>query len=202
MTNKIKISMNDFIDSYIYELERCLDTLDRKKIEEVIRLLMVAYKKRKKIFIMGNGGSASNASHMACDLGKGTLLRVYDEDEPRFRVISLTDNVAMMTALANDLSYEHVFVQQLQSLVEKGDVVIVLSGSGNSKNVIKAVDYAKKSGAKTIGFLGFKNGGKLGKMVDLAIIVDSNTYGPCEDIQLILDHIITGWITKVKNEKR
>ncbi len=203
MSNKsVHLNKNRFIDNYIGELKRCLDRLDRQKIGDVIDLLMGAYKKEKKIFILVNGGSASNASHMACDLGKGTIFRHYDEGERRFRVISLTDNVAYLTALANDISYEDIFVQQLRNLIDKGDLVVALSGSGNSPNVIKAIKYAKKSGAKTIGFLGFKDGGKLGRLVDLAVIVESKSYGPCEDIQLVLDHIITGWITRVKSRSR
>jgi D-sedoheptulose 7-phosphate isomerase len=148
---------------------------------------------------MGNGGSASNASHMASDLGKGTLKRVYDELEPRFKVYSLTDNVALLTAYGNDLSFEDIFVQQLRNLVEERDVVIALSGSGNSKNVIRAIKYAKKRGAFTIGFLGFKTGGKLGTLVDCAVIADTDSYGVSEDIQLVLDHIITSFIAKVKD---
>ena len=163
-------------------------------------MLMEAYHNNRQVFIMGNGGAASNASHMACDLGKGTLTREYDENEPRFRVISLTDNVAIMTAFANDLSYEDVFVQQLRNLVEKDDVVIALSGSGNSINIVKAVEYARKCQARTIGFLGFRTGGKLAKIVDCAIIADSPFYGPSEDLQLILDHIITSWIAKIKGK--
>jgi D-sedoheptulose 7-phosphate isomerase len=149
---------------------------------------------------MGNGGSAANASHMALDLGKGTLARVYDPKETRFRVISLTDNVATITAYGNDLSFDDIFVQQLRNLVEPNDLVIVLSGSGNSPNVVKAVAYAKGQRAKTIGILGFKTGGKLARMVDCAIIVDSLHYGPCEDIQLILDHIFTSCIAIMKGE--
>lgn|SRR3989344_3185437 len=192
------ISSKKFIKNYLVELKRCLDSLDVTKIEEVIDILMTAYQKKKKIFILGNGGGASTASHMACDLGKGTLQRVYDNTEERLRVISLTDNAALMTALANDLSFDDVFVQQLRNLVDKNDVVIALSGSGNSPNVVKALQYAKESGAKTIGFLGFKTGGKAGKMVDCAVIVDSNHYGPIEDIQLVLDHILTAWIARIK----
>src|SRR3989344_3803930 len=145
MSNKsVHLDKYQFVDDYIKELKRCLDRLDRKKISEVIELLIVAYKKGKKIFILGNGGSASNASHIACDLGKGTLSRVYDDHRRRFKVYSLTDNVALITAFGNDLSFEDIFVQQLRNLVEKDDVVIVLSGSGNSMNVVKAVNYAKK----------------------------------------------------------
>lgn len=188
-----------FINDYLKELIACLNSLDITKIDKIIKILVRAYKKEKKVFIFGNGGSASTSSHMACDLGKGTLQRVYDKSEKRFRVISLNDNVALITAFANDLSYEDIFIQQLRNLIEKDDVVIALSGSGNSKNIVKAIKYAKSLGAKTIGFLGFKNGGELGKLVDYPIIVDSNQYGPIEDIQLILNHIIAAWLAKVKN---
>ena len=191
--------MKKFITKYLIELKRCLNKLDKGKIEQAITMLIKAYKNDQQVFILGNGGSASTSSHMACDLSKGTLQRVYDNSERRFRIISLTDNVALMTALANDLSYDDIFSQQLQNLVRPNDVVIVMSGSGNSANVVKAVEYAKKCGAKTIGFLGFTTGGRLGKMVDCAIIVDSHHYGPIEDIQLVLDHLITSWLAKVKN---
>lgn len=193
------LNPKDFIKGYILELTRCLESLDKTKIELIIDVLVNAYKKDRKVFILGNGGSATTASHMACDLGKGTLQRVYDNMERRFRVISLTDNVAIMTAFANDLSFDDIFVQQLRNLVETDDVVIALSGSGNSPNVVKAIEYAKSCGAVTIGILGFKTGGKLGKIVDYSIIVDSNHYGPIEDIQLILNHMIAAWIAKVKN---
>jgi D-sedoheptulose 7-phosphate isomerase len=191
-------SSNDFINAYFRELKRCLSELDSRKINQAINILIDAYMHNRKVFIMGNGGGASTASHMACDLSKGTLARIYDEEEKRFRAYSLTDNVAIMTAFGNDLSFEDIFVQQLRNLVEENDVVVTLSGSGNSKNLIKAVKYAKKCGAKTIGFLGFYTGGRLAKLVDCAIIVNSNYYGPCEDVQLILDHIVTSWLARVK----
>lgn len=189
----------DFIDGYLLEITRCLASLDKDKIELVIDVLVAAYKKDRKVFILGNGGAASTASHMACDLGKGTLQRVYDNTEKRFRVISLADNVALMTAFANDLSFDDIFVQQLRNLIETDDVVIALSGSGNSRNVVKAIEYAKSCGAITIGILGFKTGGKLGKMVDYSIITDSTHYGPIEDIQSVINHMIAAWIAKIKN---
>ena len=195
----VKLNPKEFVEGYISELIRCLNLLDKEKIELVIDVLVDAYKKDRKVFILGNGGAASTSSHMACDLGKGTLQRVYDNTERRFRVISLVDNVALMTALANDLSFDDIFVQQLRNLVETDDVVIALSGSGNSSNVVKAIEYAKTCGAKTIGILGFKTGGKVGSIVDYSIIVDSNHYGPIEDIQLVLNHMIAAWIAKVKN---
>jgi D-sedoheptulose 7-phosphate isomerase len=191
-------NLESYIDRYIQNLKRTLDNLDKKKIEECIEMLLEAYNNGNKIFIMGNGGSASNASHIACDIGKGTLSRVYDDHKKRFKIYSLTDNVAMMTAFANDLSFDDIFVQQIRNLIEKDDILMVLSGSGNSINLIKAVEYAKLCKAKSIGFLGFKNGGKLGGLVDCAIIADSDDYGPCEDIQQILDHIISVWLARVR----
>ena len=189
-----------FISDYLAEIQYCLENLDLTKIELAIDMLLEAYKNDRKVFIFGNGGSASTASHMACDLGKGTLQRVYDNTERRLRVISLTDNVALMTAFGNDLSFSDIFVQQLRNLVDTDDLVIALSGSGNSKNVVKAIEYAKVCGAKTIGVLGFMSRGKLGKLVDCAIIAPSNHYGPIEDIQLILNHLIASWIAKIKND--
>lgn len=199
--NKNSFDSEKFINDYLDEIRSCLQKLDIKKIELAIDLIIEAYKNDRKVFIFGNGGSASTASHMACDLGKGTLQRVYDYSEKRLKVISLTDNVALITAFGNDLSFDDIFVQQLRNLVETDDLVIALSGSGNSKNVIKAVKYARSCGAKTIGLLGFKTGGKLGEMVDCPIIVKSNQYGPIEDVQLILNHLMASWFSKIKNEK-
>ena len=177
-TKNKTLDPHEFIAIYFYEVKRCLDALDKDKLELAIDMVIEAYKNDRKVFILGNGGSASTASHMACDLGKGTLQRIYDNTERRLRVISLNDNVAIMTAFANDLSFEDIFVQQLRNLVETDDLVIALSGSGNSANVIKAMKYAKACGAKTIGLLGFRTGGKLAKVVDCSIIVDSVHYGP------------------------
>lgn len=193
------LNPRNFIHDYLAEVTRCLQTLDKEKIELVIDVLVAAYKKDRKVFILGNGGAASNASHMACDLGKGTLQRVYDNTERRFRVISLTDNVALMTAFANDLSFDDIFIQQLRNLIETDDVVIALSGSGNSKNVVKAIEYAKSCGAVTIGILGFKTGGKLGKLVDYSILTNSVNYGPIEDMESVVNHLIASWIAKIKN---
>ena len=193
-------SIKDFISEYIDEVKNALDTLDIDKIELAVKMILKAYNKGSRVFILGNGGSASTASHMACDLGKGTLSRLYDAKEKRLRVISLSDNTATLTAYANDLSFDHVFVQQLRNLVEKKDLVIVLSGSGNSKNLIKTVKYARDNGANTIGILGFKTGGKLADLVDCAIIVQSNHYGPIEDIHLVLNHLLASCFAKIKRE--
>lgn len=193
------IDIPEIIEEYISELKHTLDSLDRKKIALAISMIMTAYKNGRKVFIMGNGGSAANASHLACDLSKNTLERIYDLKEKGFKVYSLTDNTPLMTAFANDLSFDEIFLQQIRHLVEKDDLVIALSGSGNSLNVIKAVRYARKNGARSIGILGFMKGGKLGRMVDCAIIAQSQKYGPCEDVQLIIDHIITTVLGLTKN---
>ena len=190
----------EFIENYFKELKETIDKISVEDIKRVTNILYKAYKRDKQIFIIGNGGSASTASHFACDLSKGTLQRIYDEKEKRFRVISLTDNVAHLTALANDLDYNDVFSQQLRNLVNPGDIVVAISGSGNSKNILNAVDSASKSGAITIGFLGF-DGGKLKEKVDHYIHVPSNHYGRIEDLHLVLAHLISSYLTEMKKNE-
>jgi D-sedoheptulose 7-phosphate isomerase len=197
---KRKSEINAFIKDYLNEVKNALTTLDTDAIHKALDMIIKVHQREKRVFIFGNGGSASTASHMACDLGKGTLSRFYDNKEKRLRVMSLTDNMALLTAYANDLSFDHAFVQQLRNLVEKDDLVIVLSGSGNSKNLIKAMKYSKEKGAKSIGILGFKSGGKLAEMVDCAIIVQSNHYGPVEDIHLVLNHLLASCFAKIKRD--
>lgn len=177
------------IQKYISHLQ---DVLERLKLEDVRRsidVIMDAYNTDKQIFVIGNGGSASTASHLACDLGKGTSVA----GKPRFRVISLTDNVATMTAWSNDVAYEDVFVEQLKNLVNPGDVVLGISASGNSENVIRAMQHATDIGCKTIGWSGF-GGGRLTRICDVNVVVDSDQYGPVEDVHLILNHVLHAWI--------
>ena len=177
------------IKTYIANLQAAIDALPMGKIKRIIDLILEAYKADKQVFVIGNGGSASTASHFACDLGKGTIV----QGKRRLRIMSLTDNVAMMTAWANDLSYDDIFVEQLKNLLNREDLLIGISASGNSKNVLKAIEYANSMDCTTIGLTGF-DGGKLAKLADESIIVDSYDYGPVEDIHLILDHIIRTWI--------
>lgn len=198
----MKNSIKKFSEEYFQQINQLLENLDIEKIEKIVNVLFEAYKKNKQVFILGNGGSSSNASHFACDLTKGTLENAYDDKEKRFRAISLTDNVATITAFGNDLSFEDVFFQQLRNLVSKEDIVIGISGSGNSINVIKAIQYAKKCGAKTIGLLGFKTGGKLKNLVDYEITVQDEHYGRIEGIHLMLCHFITDSLAKLKRKKR
>ena len=181
----------DIIENYFTKLSEGLNKLDKNKIKDIIDIIYNAWENEKQIFILGNGGSASTASHFACDIGKGTLGRNYNDRRiKRFKVISLTDNVATITAYANDLSFDDVFSQQLNNLVCENDVVIAITGSGNSVNVIKALDVAKQAKAITVAFLGF-DGGKVKDMVDYPIIFEDSHYGRVEDAHMILEHLIS-----------
>lgn len=192
----------DFIKDYIEQEKKDIDSINPEDVKYVVDILFDAWKEGRQIFIFGNGGSASTASHFACDIAKGTLQRAYDHTERRFRIMSLTDNVALMTAFANDLSYDDMFSQQLNHYVNKDDVVIAISGSGNSPNVIKGIELAKKFGAKTIALLGF-DGGKLKRIVDHSIIVKSNHYGRIESCHLMVHHLIVSYLyEKIKEYEK
>jgi D-sedoheptulose 7-phosphate isomerase len=171
---------------YIAELKNVLDRLPYAVIDQVVQIIHQARIQGRRVFIMGNGGSASTASHMVCDLAKNTRKPGW----PSLKVIGLADNMAIFSALANDEGYENVFVQQLANLVEKDDVVVAISASGNSKNVLKAVELANAAGALTVGFTGF-DGGKLGQMAQVHLHVPSDCIEQVEDIHLMLDHMIT-----------
>jgi D-sedoheptulose 7-phosphate isomerase len=173
------------IQEYITSLQQTLDQLPRQLISNVIDVLQAARLQGSQVFIMGNGGSAATASHFVCDLAKNTRR----EGLPHFRVIGLTDNMSIFSAYANDEGYENVFSQQLANLIRPKDVVIAISASGNSKNVICAIEEAQKHDVTTIGFTGF-DGGRLGQMVSINIHVRSNIIEHVEDIHLVLEHII------------
>ena len=174
------------ISKYISELSDILRTMDKQVINDAVNLLWEAYEHNRQVFIFGNGGSASTASHMACDIGKG----VVREGKRRFRVQSLCDNVATMTAWANDVSYETMFKDQLENLLNPGDVVIAISASGNSPNIIRAVEFAKEQGAIIMGMSGF-SGGKLKQLSDVSLYFKVSDYGQVEDLHLMCEHIIT-----------
>ena len=174
-----------FAERYIAAGTRALAGLDPSKIAEVIQTVGRARRTGNRVYAIGNGGSASTASHFANDLGKGASLG----SRKRFKVISLTDNVAWMTALSNDISYEDLFVEQLRNFAEPGDVLIGFSGSGNSENVLRAVRYANEIGCRTIGFVGF-DGGELAGLVHLPVVVDSAHMGHIEDVHMMLQHMI------------
>jgi D-sedoheptulose 7-phosphate isomerase len=177
------------IQDYISLLQQTLDQLPRQLISDVIDVLQTARMQGSQIFIMGNGGSAATASHFVCDLAKNTRR----EGLPPFRVIGLTDNMAILSAYANDEGYEQVFAQQLASLIRPRDVVIAISASGNSKNVIQAIEEAQKHDVTTVAFTGF-DGGRVGQIVNINIHVKSNIIEHVEDVHLVLEHIIVKMI--------
>jgi D-sedoheptulose 7-phosphate isomerase len=185
----------NYIQCYLEDLSQTLNRLPEDRIEQVVQILHEARLNNRQVFIMGNGGSASTASHFVCDLGKNTRVK----EMPNFRVMGLADNMAIFSALANDEGYEHVFSQQLASFVCPGDVVIGISASGNSPNVLNAVQLAKGMGAITIGFTGF-DGGQLSPMVDFPVHVDSYLIEHVEDIHLMLEHLICKTLREMISE--
>jgi len=175
----------DLVWQYIDDLGNTLTRLPQEPIKKAILVLHEARINNRQVFIMGNGGSASTASHFVCDLAKNTRTH----DLPHFRVVGLTDNMALMSAYANDEGYENVFAQQLASFVQPEDVVIAISTSGNSPNVLEATKLANDMSAKTVGFTGF-DGGQLGDIVDINLHVPSNCIEQVEDIHLMYEHLI------------
>jgi D-sedoheptulose 7-phosphate isomerase len=184
------VNADDFIgssvDSYLSDVSEILERLPGGALEQVIRRLEEARWNGQAVFTCGNGGSAATAIHFASDLAKGATA----SDKPTFRSMSLCENVSLVTAWANDASYEEVFAQRLAPWARPGDVLIAISGSGNSPNVLKAVSVARSAGATTIAFTGF-DGGKIKDMVDTCIIVPSSSMEQVEDVHLLLCHAIT-----------
>ena len=177
--------MEAFVENYIAQNLTLLKALDARAIARIIAEFGKARDARKRIYAIGNGGSASTASHFVNDMGKGASIG----RETRFKTIPLTDNVEWMTALSNDLCYEDVYVEQLKNFAEPGDVLLAISGSGNSENVLRAVRYANEVGCVTIGFTGFE-GGKLRELVRHCVVIPSDHMGRIEDMHLILQHMI------------
>jgi D-sedoheptulose 7-phosphate isomerase len=173
------------IRMYFDELQAVLSMVDGTAVRRVIDALLDARRAARNVFILGNGGSAATASHFACDLGKGVL----GTDGRRFKVVALTDNVPMLTAWANDTDYERVFAEQLDNLVQPRDVVVAISGSGNSPNVLRAMELARERGATTIGFTGFQ-GGFLKHLCDICVVVPCNKMDQIEDTHHALQHLV------------
>lgn len=172
---------------YIKDINSTVDALDEKQISNFIDLLYNAYKEERMIFIIGNGGSAANASHFAQDLAKGT--RKNTEQEKRIKALSLTDNLPFITALGNDDGYDTIFEQQLKTFAKPGDILICISGSGNSPNIIKAVTWANENKLITVGITGF-DGGKLMKLSKYSVHVPLNDMYITESIHSIIFHYI------------
>ena len=176
--------MRNFSYDYIEALKDVLDNFPHEQFERSIDAMLDAYHKGRRIFTMGNGGSASTASHWVCDINKGCSLG----KEIKFKMMCLNDSISTLLAYANDLSYEDVFVEQLKNFFDTGDVVIGISGSGNSENVLRAVDYANNNGGTTIGLCGY-SGGKLYQMVDIPILAKVDDMQKVEDIHMIVAHM-------------
>lgn len=183
----------EFGRSYLEGLKALLDRLPVEKLDPILSLIEKAHAERRQIFVIGNGGSAATASHMMNDLNKGVLGQKGDAPWPRMRVIALTDNVSLMTAWANDVDYNRAFSEPLRNLAQAGDLLIAISASGNSPNIITAVETAKEMGLTVLGMAGFR-GGRLAQLSDACFTVPSDQYGPVEDVHMILDHIITSYL--------
>ena len=174
------------IRDYINSLHQCLDELSEQDVEDVANVIQEAWNNDKCLYVMGNGGSASTASHFARDLQVGTAV----EGKARIRVASLTDNITIITSLSNNVGYEAVIEEQLNGRLDAGDVVIGISASGNSHSILRALEYAQNSQAITVGIIGF-GGGKMKDFTDKSIILSSCDYGQVEDIHLSISHILS-----------
>ena len=184
---------SEFAKEYLNDLKDVLDRLPMAELDRFVAAVEAAHAAGKQIFVIGNGGSAATASHMMNDLNKGTLGHKGDATWKRFKVIALTDNVSLMTAWANDTDYNSVFSEPLKNLANRGDVLIAISASGNSPNIVAAVEVAKQMGLTVLGLGGF-TGGKLAQLADVCFVVPSSGYGPVEDVHMIFDHILTGYL--------
>jgi len=175
----------EFARQYLKGLNGLLDGFDTEAFDRIVNSILDAYSDETAIFIMGNGGSASTASHFACDINKGCCLDL----DKKFKVICLNDNIPTLLAYANDLDYASIFVEQLKNFFHSEDLVIGISGSGNSENVLRAIRYANENGGKTVGLTGY-SGGKLGQLVDIAYVAASDDMQKIEDVHMIIVHMI------------
>lgn len=185
-------SVSEYAIGYGERMAELLENLDATAVKNVTDVIERASVENRTIFVIGNGGSSAVASGLVNDLGPNSLV----SDQPRFRLFSLTDNTESVTAIANDAGYENIFACQLQSSMQEGDVVIAMSVSGNSENIIRGVEYANQHSGYTIGWTGFE-GGRLAEICDLCIHIPTtrDEYGPVEDMFSILAHIISGYLT-------
>ena len=181
------MKIKPFVTDYLTRLKFILDNIDSDVISDIVYMLEQTIVNKSRIYIIGNGGSSATASHMVNDLGAGLRRR----NIVNFDVVSLGDNSPVVTAIANDIGYENIFFMQMKGLINPSDIVIAISCSGDSPNIIKAVDYAQDLGCKIIGVTGF-NGGYLKSISDISFHVNApkNEYGLVEDTHMILDHII------------
>lgn len=177
--------MNDWIARYLEAQKAALDSIPAAAVAQLVGVLRQALREDRQVFVFGNGGSAANASHFATDLGKGAS----DKLPRRFRVLSLNDNVSWMTALGNDYSYEDVFLRQLQNYARPGDVVLVMSVSGNSPNLVKAIEWAAQNGLRTVALVGGKRG-RLAELAQDVVVIQDTHYGRVEDCHMGICHML------------
>jgi D-sedoheptulose 7-phosphate isomerase len=177
--------MKQWISDYIKAQQAAHASIPVDAVAQIIEKLRTALKEEKNVYVFGNGGSASNSSHFATDLGKGSS----DKVGKRFRVLSLSDNVSWMTALGNDYSYEDIFVGQLQNYGRAGDIALGISVSGNSPNCVKALEWAKKNGLRTIALVGAKRG-RMAEIAEQSIVINDTHYGRVEDAQMGICHML------------
>jgi len=184
-------SVQEYVNAYSQRLFDIMNQLDKDAIAATVAAVEQCSKNGNTLFSMANGGSAASASHLVNDLVAGCFI----EDQPRLRTLCLSDNIATVTALGNDAGFDHIFSHQLRVHMRPGDVVIAMSCSGNSENLIQAVDYANANGATTIGYCGF-DGGRLAEKCQIKVLIPAtkDEYGPVEDVFNILGHILITWI--------
>jgi D-sedoheptulose 7-phosphate isomerase len=185
-------SAGAFAQGYFTYLKQVLDSISPESIDLLVSEFEAARAAGATIFVAGNGGSATTATSMANDIGFD-ILKKTGTDKP-FRVLALTDNTSVITAIANDVGYENIFINQLKIHFRPGDKLLAISASGNSPNVVLAAEWVKQQGGRVIGFLGF-SGGKLKDISDVVLHVksESGEYGPVEDAHLVLNHILAHW---------
>lgn len=188
----------EYANSYICRISNILNEISHKEVGDFCEVLFEARNSASTIFFIGNGGSSSTASHFANDLSIG----VKGNDKP-FKAVSLCDNLSIVTAIGNDFGYDEVFSRQLEVYAQKGDVLVSISASGNSKNILEAVDTARLKGLKTVGLTSF-DGGKLRQMVDVSVHVPTRIgeYGPAEDGHLILDHLVSSYFNSILQDNK
>lgn len=178
--------------SYFGLLTQSLSAVSAREVDKIAQILFQAYDQNGTVFIFGNGGSASSASHFACDLSKGTIQA---GSRKRLRAVALTDNLSILTAWANDSDYEDVFAEQIRNLIQPNDIALAISCSGNSRNVLKALEVARAAGATTVGLGGF-DGGQMKFLCDRCLIIPSENMQVIEDLHLSIAHCV---FTLVRN---
>ena len=190
---KKKIEIQNYFKEYRNRIDEILNTVQIEKLVETIELIISTFKSGNTLYVCGNGGSAATATHMQADFSFFT--RYFTKFRPKVR--ALTDNAAMMTAVGNDTSFDDIFVEQLKGHFQSGDILICISASGNSENVIRAANYANENGGTSIGFVGFE-GGKLLNTATISLFTPNpkGDYGPIEDVHMIFNHLIVNYLSK------